>query len=103
MSYPGFRDAIHVPFIMVTCDIVLQPGEKCSLRNGDKCVKWCGARYEPMWHGVVDPFLEKPIDAGELFALHIRKECFARLRHDFEIQVHDTGGTATCHSVCEIL
>jgi hypothetical protein len=24
------------------------------------------------------------------------------LTHDFEIEVHDRGGTAQCHSVCDI-
>jgi hypothetical protein len=32
----------------------------------------------------------------------IRKECFESLRHDFVIEVHDRGGTNTCHSVCDI-
>jgi len=102
MSYAGFRDAIHVPYIMVTCDTALEPGDKCSLRDNNKCVKWFGEQDEPMWHGVVNPFLEKPIPSGELFAVYIRKECFSGLRHDFQIETHDRGGTEMCHSVCNI-
>jgi hypothetical protein len=110
MTHAGFRDAIHVPYIMVTCDTVIEPGDKVSLRHNNKCVKWMGlpdtggewVKKEPMWHGVADPFLEDRIPSGTLFAVHIRKECFARLRHDFHIEVHDTGGTDTCHSVCDI-
>ncbi len=100
----GFRDAIHVPFIIVTCDSELQPGDKVSLRHDDACIKWGGAseREEPIWHGVADPFRETAIPAGEPFAVHIRKECFASLRHDFLIEVHDRGGTDTCHQVCDI-
>lgn len=99
-GFLGFRDAIHVPFVMVTCDVELTPGVKVSLRHDNKCVKWDGG--EPMWHGVADPFRETSIQPGEVFACMIRKECFRRLRHDFEIEVHDRGGTDTCHSVCDI-
>ena len=63
MTHAGFRDAIHVPYIMVTCDVVLLPGDKCSLRHGNTCVKWGGDFEEPMWHGVADPFLELAIEA----------------------------------------
>ncbi len=110
----GFRDAIHVPFIIVTSDESLHPGMKVSLRHDDKCVRWEGkptvfehpmgndGDTEPMWHGVVDPFLEKSVEAGTPFAVHLRKECFRELRHDFVIEVHDRGGTSTCHSVCDI-
>lgn len=111
-NYAGFRDAIHVPFIIVTCNVQLQPGDKVSLRHDNECVKWGGLpdvgkndydeNVEPMWHGVAEPFRESPIPAGELFAVYIRKECFSGLRHDFQIEVHDRGGTSTCHSVCDI-
>lgn len=112
---PGFRDAMHVPFVFVTCETELQPGDKCSLRHDDKCVKWSGkpegngiyeykmtVEAEPMWHGVADPFRESPIPANEPFPVFIRRECFTRMRHDFEIEVHDRGGTSTCHLVCDI-
>ena len=104
----GFRDAIHVPFVVVTCETELQPGEKLSLRNSGEhrseigCVKWGGTQDEPMWHGVADPFREIAIPAGEAFTVWIRKECFRGLRHDFTIEVHDRGGTDTCHSVCDV-
>ena len=106
----GYRDAIHVPFVMVTCRTDLEPGTKVSLRHGDTCVKWTGKPakgenwedVEPMWHGVADPFRETAIPSGELFPVYIRKECFGKLRHDFEIVVQDRGGTETCHSVCNI-
>ncbi len=102
MNCAGFRDAIHVPFIIVTCENALVPGEKCSLRDEKSCVKWNGTAEEPMWHGVADPFRESVIDAGVLFPLYIRKECFSGMRHDFMIEVHDRGGTDTCHTVCNI-
>lgn len=101
-EYAGFRDAIHVPYIVVTCDIRLQPGCKVSLRHDNRCEIWTGDPDEPMWHGVADPFRESTIPAGEAFRCMIRKECFTQLRHDFEIDVNDYGGTATCHSVCNI-
>lgn len=107
----GFRDAIHVPYIMVTCETALEPGDKLSLRNDDKCVKWGGKPergihdyddVEPDWHGVADPFRETTIPAGEVFPCMIRKECFSGLTHNFQIEVHDRGGTQTCHSVCDV-
>lgn len=98
----GFRDAIHVPYIMVTCDADLQPGDKCSLRHDNKCVKWEGRADEPMWHGVAEPFRETSIPAGEVFAVFIRSDCFSKMRHDFTIEVHDRGGTESCHAVCDI-
>jgi len=98
----GFRDAIHVPFIIVSCDSELQPGDKISLRHDDKCVLWQGSNYEPDWHGVAEPFRLTKIPAGELFACFIRKDCFSGLTHNFKIEVNDHGGTDTCHKVCDI-
>lgn len=104
MSYPGFKDAVHVPFVMVRCDTPLERADQVSLRHDHKCVKWRGGStdIEPMWHGIADPFRDGFIPAGELFPVYIRKECFTRLTHDFEIDVQDRGGTAQCHSVCNI-
>lgn len=108
----GFRDAIHVPFVVVVCDQRASRGAKAWLTSEDmdgpvsQCRLWRnGSECDPQpdWHGVVDPFLDSEvIEAGTPFRLMIRKECFRRLRHDFEIDVHDRGGTATCHSVCDV-
>lgn len=113
----GFRDAIHVPYVMVSCPTPLEPGDKISLRGDSEhvtqCVKWGGKPEgrpypyedydtEPMWHGVADPWRSTTIPAGEVFPCYLRKECFGGLRHDFTIEVHDRDGTATCHSVCDI-
>jgi len=98
----GFRDAIHVPYVVVQCDRDLHPGSKCSLRSDRTCVMWVDAADEPDWHGIADPFLLAYIPAGTPFRLLIRPECFSRLRNDFQIEVHDRGGTLTCHEVCDI-
>ena len=100
----GYRDAIHVPFIVVTCDRNINPGDKISLRMDDKCVLWGygDGIEEPMWHGVVNPFLEQTVLAGKPFRVFIRPECFSRLRHDFTIETNDDGGTDTCHLTCDI-
>lgn len=105
-DYIGFRDAIHVPFIVTACDVAVCPGEKLSLRHGEReglvtCVKWREGD-EIMWHGVADMFAEKIIPPNEPFRLYIRKECFSGLTHQFQIEVQDRGGTDTCHSVCDI-
>lgn len=102
LSHAGFRDAIHVPYVVVTCEVDLHPGQKCSLRHQNRCVKWIGVDDDITWHGVADPFVESVIHSGELFRLFIRKECFRGMRHEFEIEVHDRGGTDTCHQVCDI-
>lgn len=99
----GYRDAIHVPYIVVTCDQAVSPGDKVSLRDGKRCVWWGGYPDEPMWHGVVDPFIaDALVEPGTPFRCMIRPECFTRLRHDFQIETRDRGGTDTCHAVCDI-
>lgn len=88
MDQPGFRDAIHVPFVMVTCDTDLQPGDKISFRrDGDVCIRWAGPSmdWHLDWHGVADPFVEGQIPKGQLFRAMIRKEFYANLRHVFEL------------------
>lgn len=100
-TYKGFRDAIHVPFVMVDCSADLSPGQKCSLRDDWTCVPWQEGD-EIDWHGIADPFRIGVIKAKEVFPLSIRKECFSGLTHNFQIEVHDRGGTDTCHSVCDI-
>lgn len=111
---PGFRDAIHVPYVVVTCNETAPSGAKAWFDSGScnyddrprECRLWRpSTEYDPQpdWHGVVDPFIEdETIAPGTPFRLLIRAECFSRLRHDFEIEVHDRGGTATCHSVCDV-
>lgn len=114
----GYRDAIHVPYVVVKCDQPLLPGDKVSLRGSyddvTECVKWRGlpdgrmvdehhmGETEPMWHAVAEPFTEKEIPAGAAFRAMLRPECFSSMRHVFRIEVHDTGGTSTCHQVCDI-
>lgn len=104
-EYIGFRDAVHVPFIVITCKTAVSPGEKLSLRHDNHerigCVKWCEGD-KIMWHGVADMFAEGVIPPDQPFRLYIRKECFAKLTHYFDIDVNDRGGTDTCHSVCNI-
>ena len=84
----GFRDAIHVPYIVVSCNAKLAPGDKCSLRSDGRflntCVKWDVSQFDEYenkeWHGVADPWRETAIEVYELFRLYIRKECFSGLR-----------------------
>lgn len=107
---PGFRDAIHVPFLVVTCDVDVPRAAKAWIisddRRPNKCCLWRASTEDdpqPDWHGVADPWCDGDvIAAGTPFRLMLRKECFRELRHDFTIEVHDRGGTATCHSVCDV-
>jgi len=113
----GSRDAVHVPFVVVECSDDLEPGQKVSLRDPAtsrtlnhgfgsplRCVIWDGGgTCEPEWHGVVDPFLDGKVSAGTLFRCMIRPGFFSSFRHTFRIETHDSGGTSTCSSVCDIV
>lgn len=109
INTPGFRDAIHVPFVVVTCGENAPRGHRAYfVREWDegetkKCILWHRDAPHPDWHGVVDPFSEHDvIPAGQPFRLMVRERFFSRMRHVFEIEVHDRGGSSTCHQVCDV-
>lgn len=101
--HQGYQDAVHVAFIVARSKSAgkLLPGTKCSLRYDYTCKSILESDGK-MWHGVVDPFLESDVLPGELFHLYIRKECFHSLRHVFEFDDNDYGGSDTCHQTCEL-
>lgn len=100
----GFRDAVHVPYAVVTSPMSLIPGDKCCFRGtGEEAVLF-DPEEDALWHGVVDPFVElKVIPAGTPFRLMVRKECFSGLTHVFEIDTHSKSGPpGTCHNSCNV-
>jgi hypothetical protein len=102
-DYLGDRDAIHMPYVCVKSEHFIGRANKVSLRDDNMCVPWFGRVDEPDWHGISDPFSEKTIvEPGVVFRVYIKKECFRGLRHDFVIETNDSGGTDTCHSVCNV-
>lgn len=58
------RDAIHVAVIAVLADRKLMPGQR-------------------MEHGIVDPFLTTPVNAGERFWLVLFPNTITSLRHEW--------------------
>ena len=102
----GHKDAIHVPYAVVTSEHLLYPGDKVCFRHGDRAVRFSrdslGEAEDAMWHGVVDPFLENAVEPGTPFRLMVRKECFSGLTHTFTIDTNDRGGTGTCHNSCDV-
>lgn len=64
------RDAIHVPVLSVVAQVKLSPGED---------VGQDGTRNKPI--GIVDPFLKKRVEPGEVFWLFMYPRTISTLRH----------------------
>lgn len=64
------RDAIHVPVLSVLAQVRLSPGEDVGAD---------GTRNDPI--GIVDPFLTKRVEPGEIFWLFIYPRTISTLRH----------------------
>lgn len=64
------RDAIHVPVLSVVAQVKLSPGEDVGAD---------GTRNDPI--GIVDPFLTKRVEPGEIFWLFIYPRTISTLRH----------------------
>ncbi len=78
----AYRDAVHVAVCPVTAGVTLEPGERVGLTGGQgesgyhvvanevgKCI------------GIVDPFLEGPVQPGESFYLFLFPNTVTSLRH----------------------
>lgn len=66
------RDAIHVAVAPIVASVRLLPGTHGGLR---------GTTDDPI--GVVDPFLEAPVQVGERFWLFLYPNTITSLRHDW--------------------
>ena len=84
---PGARrDAIHVAIVAAMAKEELQPGERVR-------IDWYGLASKPPLikpmesvggtHGVVDPFLDRPVRRNEMFWLLMNPGSVSNLRHDW--------------------
>ena len=75
------RDAIHVPIIEVIAMEPMNPGDKIELVVGsDSVIRACKSRK---WVGLVDPYLEEPVQIGDKFYCHIKPNTVKDLWHDW--------------------
>jgi hypothetical protein len=91
---PGYhecrRDAVHVAVLPIIAGEYLKPGEWAHVA-GRSAYKLHGD--EPP-HGVVDPFLTRPVNYGEAFWLFMKPETVRDLRHDWSHPDFPDGDTA---------
>lgn len=84
----GVRDAVHLAVIGVAAAEGLRPGQHVSL-DGSGC-----AVLAPVGSGVgiVDPFLQVPVGAGDVFQLMLYPRTISSLRHVWEHPAFAGGG-----------
>lgn len=70
------RDAVHVAIMAVIADITLLPGQHVGLTS-----KHRATTETTKMVGIVDPFLTKPVHAGQLFYLLLYPDAITSLRH----------------------
>lgn len=68
------RDAIHVAVIPAVAGAKLRPGERVSVQDGVALPS-----NQPV--GIVDPFLEEPVESGMRFWLCLMPETVTGMRH----------------------
>ncbi len=74
------KDAVHVAIIPVTCEHAkVHPGEPLKVSYGAILKAGDGE-----WHGIVDPFLTKPVMPGERFYMMLKPGSITSLRHDWD-------------------
>jgi hypothetical protein len=77
------RDAIHIAIIPVTAAETLKPGQvvTISMDDGPWAYGALSRRPEANPIGVIDPFLDKPVKAGERCWLFLNPRTITSLRH----------------------
>jgi len=73
------RDAIHIAVVPVVAGQTLSPGTKVRLSPTGEAI--LSGRKEPI--GIVDPFLDRIVAAGEKFWLFLNPGSITSLRHDW--------------------
>ena len=73
------RDAIHLAVEPVEASVRLAPGQRILIRDG-KAVPPENGKF----HGIVDPFLPRPVEAGERFWFIMQPRMVRSLRHVWE-------------------
>lgn len=74
------RDAIHVAVIPVVAALIMRPGDRVALNHEGKAYP-LGLTDEVKPIGIVDPFLNDYVRAGETFWLFMMPNSITSLRH----------------------
>jgi hypothetical protein len=72
------RDAIHVAIVPLVAGEQLQPGQHVGLHSAEVAVA-----VAPEMIGIVDPFLTRPVEPGELCWVCVYPGSITALRHDW--------------------
>jgi hypothetical protein len=78
------RDAVHVPIYPAVAGERLQPGQRVGI---NRATGRALAMLPPI--GVVDPFLDKPVEPGERFYICVRPGNVVGLRHHYKHPAFD--------------
>lgn len=81
------RDAIHVPIMPVIALEKLNPGEKIRLKKNGKIFGALKATTKAV--GVVDPFLDAPVNVGEKVHCWIKPATVHKLWHEWTHPIFD--------------
>jgi hypothetical protein len=82
-SLLGTKDAIHTPVAFVRSEVPLDAGDRVSFRSATEVLPAGKDDYE----AIVDPLLNEQTDPSVVFAVLIRPELVAGLRHEFDVNV----------------
>jgi len=78
------KDAIHVPIYPVVAASILSPGTRVAFTPGDEFTTVVAAKDEETPAvGVIDPFLEAPVQPGERCWMFLFPGTITQLRHDW--------------------
>lgn len=77
ISGPAYRDAVHVAVIPVTAGQRLHAGERVSIVDG------AAFASERNAVGIVDPFLQQPLEMGQSFWLFLLPNTITGMRHQW--------------------
>lgn len=78
------RDAVHVAIVPVVADQVLIPGQRigiCLQQNGHYKTTSFDSEIGP--DAVVDPFLKRNVEFGDLFWAIVRPDLVGEVRHEW--------------------
>lgn len=76
----GFKDAVHVPVVVVQSDDYVEPGARVRFIDA-KSVRVCSESEDA--HAIADPFLKNPVDWK--FCVLLVPGMIENVRHDFEL------------------
>ncbi len=82
----GYKDAVHMPCVAVTCqgqeEIV--PGADIRFTSSTTVTN-CNERAKR--HGIADPFMEREVYEGEVFWVLLVPEVVGPLNHQYDLKI----------------